>query len=178
MNTLEAICARKSVRTYTGEAITAEQLHTILKAANAAPVGMGQYEGVHLTVIESAELLSEIDAAGAAMFGKPDMHPLYGAPMLILISVKMPPVREMENVAYSNAAILTQNMALAATELGIGVCHIWGATMAILHQPDLLRKLHLPDGFTPCCAVTLGKTDFVYEVRDIPADRIVTNIIK
>lgn len=51
MNTMETICSRKSVRTYTGEQITEEQLNTILKAANAAPVGMGQYEGVHLTVI-------------------------------------------------------------------------------------------------------------------------------
>lgn len=178
MNTMETICSRKSVRTYTGEQITEEQLNTILKAANAAPVGMGQYEGVHLTVITNTELLDRIDAAGAAMLGKPDTHALYGAPMLILVSAKMPPVKMMENVVYSNAAIIIQNMALAATELGVGVCHIWGTTTAILNASDILGELNLPEGFTPCCAVTLGKTDYTYEVREIPIDRIATNTIE
>lgn len=178
MNTMKTIFSRKSVRTYTGEQITEEQLNTILKAANAAPVGMGQYEGVHLTVITNADLLNEIDTAGAAMFGKPDIHPLYNAPMLILISAKMPPDKAMENVTYSNTAIIAQNMVLAATELGVGVCHIWGATMATINAPHILEKFNLPEGFTPCCAVTLGKTDYTYEEREIPMDRIVTNTIK
>lgn len=178
MNTLETIYARKSVRTYTGEQITEEDLNTILKAANAAPVGMGQYENVHLTVITNAELLEKIDAAGAAMFGKPDIHPLYHAPMLIVVSAKMPEVKTMENVTYSNAAIIVQNMALAATELGVGVCHIWGATMALQNTPELLKELQLPDGFLPCCAAALGKTEDSYSEREIPEDRIATNIIK
>lgn len=176
MNTMDTICKRRSVRSYTGEQITEEQLDTVLKAANAAPVGMGRYEDVHLTVITDKELLGRIDAAGAAMFGKPDMHPLYGAPTLIMISVKMPP-EAMRNVAYSNAAIIAQNMALAATELGVGVCHIWGATMATLNAPDILKELHLPEGFLPSCAVTLGKTECVYDQRDIPSDRIAVNVI-
>lgn len=178
MNATETIYARRSVRTYTGEQITAEELGTVLKAAYAAPVGMGRYEDVHLTVITDKELLGKIDAAGAAMFGKPDIHPLYGAPMLILVSAKIPQAEGMKNVAYSNAAIIVQNMALAATELGIGACHIWGATMAITGAPDILKALDLPEGFTPCCAVALGKTDYVYEQREIPADRIMTKVIE
>lgn len=178
MNAMETICARKSVRTYTGEPINAVELNTILKAANAAPVGMGQYESVHLTVVTNKALLAKIDAAGAAMFGKPDICPLYHAPMLILVSAKMPPVEAMKNVTYSNAASIVQNMALAATELGIGVCHIWGATMAVQNAPDILKELDLPEGFVPCCAVTLGKTDSVYTQREIPMDRIATNTIE
>ena len=177
MNTMDTICKRKSVRTYTGEQITEEQLNTILKAANAAPVGMGRYEDVHLTVIKSADLLAKIDAAGTAMLGKPDAHALYGAPLLIVVSSKMPPVKMMENVVYSNAAIIVQNMALAATELGVGACHIWGATTALANSPDLCRELALPEGFTPCCAVALGKTEYVYEQREIPMDRIAKNVI-
>lgn len=177
MNMIETICARKSVRSYTGEPVTEQQLAVILKAANAAPVGMGQYEGVHLTVITSKELLARIEAAAAAMFGKPDIHPLYGAPMLILVSAKMPPVKMMENVVYSNAAIIVQNMALAATELGIGACHIWGATTALSNTPDILRELALPEDFMVCCALTLGQTDHKYEQREIPMDRIAVNAI-
>lgn len=177
MNTFEALYARKSVRTYTGEPITQQELNAVLKAANAAPVGLAQYENVHLTVITNAELLHQIDRAGAAKFGKPDIHPLYNAPMLILISAKKPSDCGMDNVIYSNAAIIAQNMALAATELGIGVCHIWGATSAIGASPDILSKLALPDGFIPCCAVTLGKTEYTYFQREIPENRISTSRI-
>ena len=42
MTMIETICSRKSVRSYTGENITAEELEVILKAANASPVGMGR----------------------------------------------------------------------------------------------------------------------------------------
>lgn len=178
MNTMEAICSRRSVRTYTGEQVTSEELNTILKAAYAAPVGMGRYDSVHLTVITSTELLGKIDAAGAAMFGKPDMHPLYGAPMLILVSATLPDAEGMKNVTYSNAASIVQNMALAATELGVGACHIWGATMALLNAPDVLASLRLPAGFTPCCALALGKTDCAFEPREIPAERIATDRIE
>lgn len=177
MNTMETIYSRKSVRNYTGEQITEEELNTILKAANAAPVGMGRYEDVHLTVITDREVLKKIDVAGAAMFGKPDIHPLYEAPMLVLVSAKMPSVETMRNVTYSNAAIIVQNMALAATELGVGACHIWGATMAIMNASDILERLNLPEEFTPCCAVALGKTESVYEQREVPVNRISINKI-
>lgn len=177
MNTLEAICSRKSIRSYTGESITNEELNTILKAANTSPVGMGQFESLHLTVISNKELLGKIEATTAEMFGKPDMNPLYGAPTLILVSSKKP-APMMENVAYSNAAIMVHNMALAATELGIGSCYIWGATAALSRNAEILAKLNLPEDFIPCCAIALGKTDCTYEVRDIPENKIAKTIIE
>ena len=66
MNTMETLTSRRSIRSYTGEQISSEELSLLLKAANAAPVGMGQYNSVHLTVIQNGELLQKIDAAGAA----------------------------------------------------------------------------------------------------------------
>ena len=177
MNTMETICSRKSVRSYTGENITAEELNTILKAANASPVGMGQFDSLHITVITNKELLGKIEATTAAMFRKPDMRPLYNAPTLILISSQKP-APMMENVAFSNAAIMVHNMALAATELGVGSCYIWGAIAAISRAADILAELKLPEEFIPCCAITLGKTNDTYEMRDIPKDKIAQTIIK
>lgn len=177
MKTLETICSRKSIRSYTGEGITQNELKQILTAANASPVGMGRYDEMHLTIVTNLELLRKIDQAGAAMFGKPDIHPLYGAPVLILVSTKTPAERR-ENVAYSNAAIIAHNMALEATELGIGVCHIWGAVAAVTASPDIIKELNLPEDFIPCCGIVLGQTDCKYEPRDIPEDRIEKNIIE
>ena len=177
MNTLEAITARTSIRSYTGQPITDEQLETVLLAAQAAPIGMGRYEDMHLTVITQPELLGEIDAAGAAMFGKPDMHPLYGAPTLVLVSTVVPDDAGGANVAYSNAAVVVQNMALAAVELGVGAVHIWGAIRALVADEELVAQLGLPAGMTPCCAIALGCSEQAYEPRDIPADRIARDLI-
>lgn len=177
MNTMETICSRKSVRSYTGENITKEELDVILKAANASPVGMGQYDSLHLTVITKKELLDKIEASAATMFRKPDMHPLYNAPTLILVSAKKP-APMMENVSFSNAAIMVHNMALAATELGIGSCYIWGAIAALSRNAEILNELALPEDFIPCCAISLGKTDCTYELREIPMNRISTSIIE
>lgn len=176
MNTMETICKRKSVRNYTGENITNEELNTILKAANASPVGMGQFDSLHLTVITNKELLNKIEKVTATMFGKPDMHPLYNAPTLIIVSSKKPEPM-MENVAYSNAAIMVHNMTLAATELGVGSCYIWGAIAAASHSPEIITELKLPEGFIPCCAICLGKTDEKYELKEIPANRIAQTTI-
>ena len=177
MTMMETICSRKSVRSYTGENITAEELEVILKAANASPVGMGQFDSLHLTVITNKELLAKIEASAAAMFGKTDMHPLYGAPTLILVSSRKP-APMMENVAFSNAAIMAHNMALAATELGVGTCYIWGATAAMSRNPEILADLKLPEGFIPCCAMCFGKTDIAYEAREIPEYKIAKTLIE
>ncbi len=175
MNTMEALFSRKSVRSYTGEAITPEQEALILKAANAAPVGMGQYETVHLTIIKDRELLSEIDSTAATMMNRPDASPLYGAPELIIVSAKMTP--GMEKVGHANAAMIDHNMAIAATELGVGCVYIYGAIAAIIETPELLAKLHLPEGFVPSAGLAVGVTDYTYTEREIPTDRISQNTI-
>jgi FMN reductase (NADPH) len=179
MNTLDTIFSRKSVRSYTGEQITPEELEVILKSACAAPIGLAKYENMHLTVIQKPELLDKIDAAAAALFNNPDIHPLYKAPTLILVSSRTPDPgnKTMENVVFSNAAIVVHNMALAATELGLGACHIWGAIAVFSKNPDLTAELNLPENFIPCCAVSLGKTNETYSVREISLNRITKNEI-
>lgn len=110
------------------------------------------------------------------MFGKPDMHPLYGAPTLILISTKAPaPTRE--NLAFANTAIIAHNIVLEAVELGVGACHIWGAIGALTNNQALISEFELPEGFVPAYAVALGKTNEKYAIREIPTDRIASKIL-
>ena len=174
METINALFSRKSIRNYTGEKISEDKLKEILKAAKAAPVGMGKYDTLHLTVIENPELLQAIDAAAAKMFGNPDIHPLYGAPTFVIVSAK-PENETPNNTEFSNAAIMAHNMALAAVDFGIGCCHIWGALRAMIADPDLVKRLELPEGFRPCCGVILGGTMEQYTMRDIPDSRIGVN---
>ena len=160
MNTLEAICSRKSIRSYTGQQISDDQLASILKAANAAPVGRGRYDTLHLTVVRNADLLASIDANAAE---DPGDHPLYGAPLLIVVSSSTE-----GNVPSANVAMVIHTMALAAVELGIGQCVIYGAIRALLKSPKLIARLQLPAGYTPLGALALGVSEESYAKRDVP----------
>ena len=151
MELKEVMNIRKSVRSYTGVQISEKQLKAILTAAHEAPVGMGKYDSIHLTVITKAALLNELDANAATFFGNPSMHPLYGAPMLIVVSSN-----SEGNVASANVGFVLQNMSLAAVEEGAGQCIIYGAVAALQQNKELLSKLDLPDGwiYSPgraCC---------------------------
>lgn len=61
MNTLETLNKRKSVRTYTEEPVSDNDLTTILECAWCSPVVMKQYDTLRLTVIKNQELLESIE---------------------------------------------------------------------------------------------------------------------
>lgn len=67
MGTLNTLISRHSVRTYTGDAVSASDLEKFLKAANAAPVGMGLYDQVHLTVVNNQDFIANADTATATI---------------------------------------------------------------------------------------------------------------
>ena len=73
---------------------------------------------------------------------------------------------------------IVENMALAATDLGAGACHIWGAVMALSHQPDLVTALELPEGFIPACGLVVGETSDSYSVRNVDTGKIGVNYLK
>lgn len=177
MNALENLYSRRSIRSYTGEPVTQTELREILKAAYAAPVGRAMYDSLTITVISNKEYLAAWEAKMGLAIGDPDFHPFYGAPTLILVS-SAAPQGQLDNINYSNAAIVVQNMALAAAELGVGACHIWGAMGTLNSDAELLKALELPEGMVPCCAVALGHTEQVYSVREIPENRIRTLYLK
>lgn len=177
MNTLDTLYSRKSIRNFNGESITEAELNEILKAAYAAPVGRGMYESLTMTVINNKDFLNKWEKHMATVTGNPDLHPFYGAPTVILVSSAMPSA-PANNVNHSNAAIVVHNMAIAATELGVGACHIWGAVGVLPGNKELMTELNLPEGMEPCCAIALGHIDEKYEIREIQDNRIRTEYIK
>ena len=69
-------------------------------------------------------------------------------------------------------------MAIAATELGVGACHIWGATGVLKGNAELVKELKVPEDMVPCCAIALGHFDGKYELREIAENRIKTEYVK
>lgn len=163
---------RKTIRSFTGEAVSETTLQKLLHAAYASPVGLAKYETLHLTVVRNKELLAELEKNAALAFQTENRSFLYGAPELIIVSTAA-----TDNVGYSNAAIIAQDMSLAAVDEGVGVCHIWGCIRALVSNQELISKLGIPDGFSPACAIAIGETEETYTEREIPNDRICVNYV-
>lgn len=176
METLKAITMRKSTRAFKAEQISDEDLDIILGAGCAAPVGMGAYETIHLTVLQNQDLMDQITGAAAKDFGKPDLKPLYGAPTLVVVSSKKH--SRIPNIEYANAACIIENMLLAATDLGLGSVFLWGFIGALNVSPDILNKLDIPEGFIPVSGVALGyPVESITEVKELKKT-ISMNIVK
>jgi nitroreductase len=167
MDFFQTLYSRRTIRTYNGKPVSDAQLQEILKAGYAAPIGRRRYDTLHLTVITDRDFLADWEKQVGMESGKEDAHPFYGAPTVILVS-SVVDAEPYGNVNYSNAAIVVQNMALAACELGVGACHIWGAVRTLNNSPDLLARLPIPAGMVPVCSVALGRTDETYSLREIP----------
>ncbi len=151
----DAMLARHSCRAYTDQPVDERELGMVLEAANAAPIGRRRYENVHLTVIRDKALLREITENARKVMGDPEADPLYGAPVMILVSVREEE-GQIRPVNIANAACVVENMHLAAADLGLGSCYLWGAIQTIQQSFELMYKLRLDEGFWPVSALILG----------------------
>lgn len=156
MEALEAIAKRTSTRKFKETQISEENLQAILKAGMAAPVGSGAYTSLHITVVQNQAIFSKINAAVTElifkMMGK-KMDKNFGAPTMIFVSSKP---ATMPGLEYANTACVLENMAIAATSLGIGNV-IWGGAAAAVEQNAELQKiLEIPEGFKPTLCISLG----------------------
>ena len=171
METVKMFALRQSCRSYTDEPISDIQLNAILKAGNASPVGMGRFENLKIIAIQKKDLLDEINRAAAAMFGKPDMRPTYDAPTLIVVCSK-----DGEGVA--NVACVVENMHLMATDMGLGSVYLAGVPAGIGKDEELMKKLHIPEGFAPLGALSVGHSAEPLKERELTIKKIETEIIR
>jgi nitroreductase len=161
MDISEAIAKRKSVRAYLDKPVPADDLEKIIEAGRWAP-NAGPF---HISVIRNPELRQRIndrtlDAmvnSGIEFLRKraalPGYQPLYGAPVLILLSAP-------EEGPYSpvNTSLAAENMLLMATGLGFGSCYLVSPTLALKGESNrsLAEEAGIPDGYGLVCAVIVG----------------------
>ena len=155
MNTMEAILTRYSCRSYKNIPVEKEVLQNVLIAAYAAPNADAAYEDMQLTVVQDPEALDDIREIYRKAAEKPDADPLYGAPVFIILSTFVP---ENDPVGYANAGCVVENMALAATEAGLGQVYIYGLfdDLRIRNNHVLEEYLQLTDGKVPISGIVLG----------------------
>ncbi len=163
MQTLEAIAKRKSTRNYTTEQIPEEALQTILKAGCAAPIAMARYDSLHITVVQNQQLLDRINAVTAELIFQTmgvRKNTDFGAKTLIFVSST--PIHRA-GTEYTNVGIVVENMVLAATDMGIDSVILGGAPGSVAQDPELVKALGIPEGFTPLLGVVFG-----YGAEDTP----------
>ncbi|MFZ7101406.1 MAG: nitroreductase family protein [Peptococcaceae bacterium] len=176
METMKTIATRQSCRAYTGEQITEKELRTILEAANAAPVGFGKYDEVKLTVVQNKDAIAKINRLVSECFGNVEIVPTYGAPTIILVSAKI--TEDPQNaVAYCNAACIVENMALAATDLGLGSVYVFSVSAGLAAKADYYKELKIPDGFMPVSAIAIGKSKEPIIERALTVSKIATEYL-
>lgn len=161
MDISEAIRKRKSVRAYLDKPVPAEDLAKIVEAGQWAP-NAGPFQ---ISVVRNAGLRQRINnrtldamVHSSSEFLRqraslPGYQPIYGAPVLILLSAPA-------NAPYSavNTALAAENMILEATGLGLGSCHLITPTMALNgeNNRDLAREVGFLEGHVVQCAVIVG----------------------
>ena len=156
---LENIHNRKSVRQYTSEPVSAEDIETMLRAAMAAPTAVNYQPWRFVVVSERAEL----DAMAEVL---PFARMLKQAPLAIVVCGETKWFDGNENPFWQqDCSAATQNLLLAAEALGLGA--VWTGVYPDLQRAAQLSEfLGLPSDVQPLCAIPIGHHDGTTQPKD------------
>jgi len=147
MDALAAIMSRRSIRAYTGEAVTEEQTETILRAAMAAPSAGNQQPWRFVTTTDPARLaaIAETTPYGAM---------LADAALGIVVCAATADLRH-PGMWDQDCSAAVQNALLAAHAIGLGAVWLgyWPKTERV--EP-LKRLLGLPEDVQPLAVLSIG----------------------
>lgn len=157
MELLDAIHSRRSIRKYTGTPVADDMIETILRAGMAAP-SAGNQQPWHFVVVTDRARLDAI----------PAFHPyskmVTQAPAAILVCGD-PEGRKWPTFWVQDVSAATQNMLLAARDLGLGT--VWVGIYPEQDRMDGFRRLFgLPAHIVPFALVPLGWPAAPFETLD------------
>lgn len=133
MDVLEAIHTRRSVRKFTTEAVTQEQIQTILSAAMVAPTA-GNGQTWRFVVVTDKEKLAKIPQVQAHAY----MASRSQATIIVCADSKAEKYPGRTYWVQDGSAAM-QNMLLAARGLGLGAC--WCGLHPVLEWEQGIREL-------------------------------------
>ncbi|MBN1158692.1 MAG: nitroreductase family protein [Bacteroidales bacterium] len=137
----DAILSTYSARNFTTKPVTDSQIETILKCGIKAPSARNS-QMWKFTVVKSSTLLSEL------------MPNITTGNILIIVSGQDANQPGM-NVAF-DCALATENMYLAAQNLGLGA-HIYMAPVSGINSRK--QDLGIPDGYSVITVLRIGNVD-------------------
>ncbi len=147
MDCLDAIMSRRSIRSYTDEPVTDEQLEVVLRAAMAAP-SAGNNQSWRFVVVRSAER-REVLAKATPYSGM-----IASAPVALVVCGD---TRNEKHPGYwvqdCSAAIENALLAIHATGLGA----VWIGVHPIADRAGTIRRIcEIPEGIEPMAMIAIG----------------------
>ena len=141
--TLHILKTRRSVRAYQDRQISDKELDAILEAGTYAPTGMNQQSPV-MVVVQDKEAIDYMEQLNAAVMGRPDAKPFYGAPTVVVV------LADGNNYNWlRDGSLVMGNLMNAAASLGVGSCWI-NRAMEVFDSPEgkeLLKKWGLSENY-------------------------------
>lgn len=151
------IMARRSIRKYKEQTISRDTLDLILKCGINAPNGMNQ---------QSYEVKVVDDPASCALLAE-QVKGLYKAPAYVFIAAQ-----DNYDGSKVDVGLLSENICLSATALGIGSINLMMPVRSLLDNPELLAKLGFDEHFDLVLALALGYADEAPEARPRNAEKV------
>lgn len=150
---LEAIQTRASIRKFTGEKISTEQINTLLRCAMSAPSAMNKQPWAFVVVTDDALLRKMGEAfpfcrcdngAACAFVMCGDLHKALPG--------------EGQGFWINDVSAATENLLLAAHAMGLGA--VWtGVYPSSERTLEVQAMLGLPEHIIPMCIVPVGVPD-------------------
>jgi len=147
MDALDAIMGRRSIRSYTGELISEEDIETIVRAAVAAP-SAGNQQPWHFIVTTDRDRLATL--AETTPYGKM----LLDCAFALVVCAD---TRELKHPTMwqQDCSAAAENALLAAHALGLG--GVWLGFWPKMERVDPLKAaVGLPEGIEPLCILAFG----------------------
>lgn len=168
---LEVIKARTSIRSFTGEKLTEDQIHTLLDAAMAAPTDANIQPWRFIVITD--------DEIKAGLYqGEKHKHMVTTAGAVIVVcgettrmvkprdaAENSEPVERPNNYWFEDCSAATENLLLAATALDLGA--VWLSCYPTERIVDRIRAyLGIPANVTPLAIVPVGYPAETPEPKD------------
>jgi nitroreductase len=159
LNALAAIHNRKSVRHFTGEPVSKEDLQIIIKAGMAAPSAV-DYQPWDFIVVTKKDLLNKLAD------GLPYAKMLFQAGAAIIVCASPEKAFEsMTEFAIIDSSLASENILIAAEALGLGA--VWTAAYPEKVRMDFVSKtLNIPEGIIPLNVIPIGIPEGIDEPKD------------
>lgn len=145
------ILSRKSVRSYTDEAVTRQQLDTLVRVAMAAPTGKDMRPWKFI-VIDDKSVMQQL----AAQLPKAKMLAEAQAAILVCgdLSIKDKEGKPSTNWTFDCSAA-SENLLLQAEAMGLGA--VWTGVYPYEDRTDAIKKVfELPDDIVPFSLIPIG----------------------
>lgn len=157
MDLYEALRTRRSIRKYTDEPVSDEDLHLLLEIAMLAPSACNE-QPWHFVVLKSREQREAIAKT------TPYTHMAADAPVVIVMCGDMS-CNKAKGMWPQDCAAAVENLMLAARGRNLGC--VWCGVHPVAEREEYVRStLHLPEGIVPFCLVCIGHAAQAFKEED------------